>query len=215
MPFGRHVVGSFQNVHLVKDLIFGVFMRAQEVIISYPESQVIVGTVDVVETIRVTVGSFVGTVQSFDHLLEWTVFRRNSIDVGKSNHLSDSKGKIFAEFFDKLHCSKRISTEAICNEFKVFWELGKSAKGHSHCQDTRTDATVIGYLIAKNRACGSVHDQPNVGFDPTNLDISFIRNKDVVLLVRILVYKGLDAYSSGLAVVGDLLVRDTDVVEVL
>ncbi len=139
MPFGRHVVGSFQNINLVKGLIFGVFMRTQEVVISDPESQAIVGAVDVVKAVCVTVGGLVGMIQPLNHLLERTVFSRNSIIVDKSNDLCDGKGKIPAEFFGRLHCCKRIGTITVRNELKVFWRLGESAKGHPHCKDARAD----------------------------------------------------------------------------
>ena len=39
-----------------------MLMRAQEVIVSNPESKVIVGTVDVVKSVCVTVRGFVGAV---------------------------------------------------------------------------------------------------------------------------------------------------------
>ena len=64
-------------------------MRTKEVIVSNPESKVVVGTVDVVKTICVTIRSLIGAVQPFNHLFEWSVFCRNSIVVGKSNNLSD------------------------------------------------------------------------------------------------------------------------------
>ena len=59
-------------------------MRAQEVIVSDPERQIIVGTVDAVKAVCMAVRGFISSVQAFDHLLEWPVFGRNSIVVGKS-----------------------------------------------------------------------------------------------------------------------------------
>ena len=64
-------------------------MRAKEVVVSDPEGKFIVGAIDVVAAVCVTVRCFIGTVQPFNHLFEWTVFLRNSIVVGKPNHLSD------------------------------------------------------------------------------------------------------------------------------
>ena len=43
-----------------------MFMGAQEVIVSYPEGKVIVGTVDAVESVCVSVRSFISTVQPFE-----------------------------------------------------------------------------------------------------------------------------------------------------
>ena len=45
------------------------------------------------------VRGFISPVQAFDHLLEWPVFGRNSIVVGKSNDLGDFKCKVSAQLF--------------------------------------------------------------------------------------------------------------------
>ncbi len=45
-------------------------MRAQEVIVSDPERQIIVGTVDAVKAVCMAVRGFISPVQAFDHLLE-------------------------------------------------------------------------------------------------------------------------------------------------
>ncbi len=73
---------------------------------------------------------------------------------------------------------------------------------------------VIGYLIAENGTCGGVHDQPDVSFDATDLDIGFISSEDIPFLVRILFDKWLDTDGSGFAVVSDLLVGNSDVIQV-
>ena len=74
-------------------------MRTEKVIVCDPEDKVVVGAVDVIKAVCVTVGGLIGAVQPFDHLLEWTVFPGNGIVVGKSDHLSDFEGKIFPELF--------------------------------------------------------------------------------------------------------------------
>ena len=81
-------------------------MRAQEVVIRNPESQVIVGTFDVVEAVCFPVRSLIGPVQSFYDLFERTVFLRHSIVVGKSDHLGDLEGKVFAKLFCEFHGGK-------------------------------------------------------------------------------------------------------------
>lgn len=87
----------WEHFYFIEDLIACMLMRTQEVIVSDPESQIIVGTVDVVEPICMAVRSFISTVQSFNHLFEWTMFCRDSIVVGKSNDLSD-ESELFAKF---------------------------------------------------------------------------------------------------------------------
>ena len=85
---------------------------------------------------------------------------------------------------------------------------------HTHGEDAGTNATVVGDLIAKNGTCGCIHDQPDVSFDTTDFYVSFVSSEDVIFFVRILVNKGLNADGGGLAVVGDLLMGDIDVIQV-
>lgn len=140
LPFSGHVVGSLKEFHFIQDFVSGMFMGAQEVIVSYPEGKVIVGTVDAVESVCVSVRSFISTVQPFDHLFERTVLCRYSVVVGKSNDLSDGKSKIFSILFGEFHCSKRVGAVAIRNELKVFRQFCESAESHAHGEDTRTNA---------------------------------------------------------------------------
>ena len=214
MPLAGHVVSAPQHFHFIEDFIFIVFMRTQKVVVSNPESQVIVGTVDVIKAICVTVRSFIGAVEPFNHLFEWEVFRRNSIVVGKLNDLSDLKGKVFPELLCEFHCGERIGTVAVSDEFKVFGQLFQSPECHAHGEDAGTDTTVIGYLVADNGMGCSIHDKLDVCFETTDFYVGLIGIKDLSFFVRILVNKGLDADGSGLTIVGDLLVRDTDVIQV-
>ena len=70
----RHVVGNLKDFYFIEDFIAFMLMWTQKVIVSDPERQIIVGTVDVVEPICMAVRSFISTVQSFNHLFEWTMF---------------------------------------------------------------------------------------------------------------------------------------------
>ena len=85
-------------------------------------------------------------------------------------------------------------------------------KGHTHGKDTGTDTTVVRYLIANDGACGSIHDEPDVGFNATDFYVGFIGSEDIPFFVRVLVNKGLDTDSSSFTVVGYLLVGDADAV---
>ena len=76
-----------------------MFVRAKEVVVGNPESQVIVGAFDVVKAVCFPVRSLIGPVQSFYDLFERTVFLRHSIVVGKSDHLGDLKVKSLPNFF--------------------------------------------------------------------------------------------------------------------
>lgn len=161
-----------------------------------------------------SVGSFIGAVEPFDHLFEWAVFRRDSILVGKSNDLSDSEGKVFPKLFYEFHCSKGVSTVTVSDELKVFRQLCKPSECHAHGEDAWTDSAVIGYPVTDNGTGCSIHDKPDVSFDPADFDVGFISSKDSILFVRILVYEGLDADSCSLTVVGDLLMGDADVIQI-
>ena len=102
LPLACHVISIFQYLNLIQYVISGVFVWPEEVVIGNPESQIIVGTVDVIKTIRRPVRSLVGTVQPFNHLLERTEFSGYLIVVGKSNYLSDLKLKFFTKLMEEL-----------------------------------------------------------------------------------------------------------------
>ena len=186
----------------------------QEVIISDPEGQVIVGAFDAVKAICFPVRSLVGPVQPFYDLFKGTVFFRHSIVVGKSNDLSDLKGKIFAKLLCKLYGSKGIGTVAVSDKLEVFREFLKALEGHAHGKDTRSDPTVIRYLVTDDGTAGSVHDEPNIGFDAADLDVGLIGDKSRPFAIGILIDEGFDADGGRLTVVGDLLMGDLDVIKV-
>ena len=62
LPFTGHVVGIVKHLYMIQDTITLLFMRSQKVIIRNPESQIVVGAIDVVESVSRAVGSFVGSV---------------------------------------------------------------------------------------------------------------------------------------------------------
>ena len=74
-----------------------------------------------------------------------------------------------------------------------------------------------GYRIPDNDngTAGGIHDEPDIGFDAADFDIGFVSNECISFLVGVLVDKGFDADSCGLTVVGDLLVGDADVIQIL
>ena len=136
LPLARHVVSAMQHFHFVENFAVIVLVRTEKVIISNPERKVIVGAVDVVKAVCMTVRSLIGAVEPLDHLFEWAVFRRNSIVVGKSNDLGDFEGKVFSELLYEFHCGERIGAVTVSDEFEVFGQLSKSLKGHTHGEDT-------------------------------------------------------------------------------
>lgn len=87
-------------------------------------------------------------------------------------------------------------------------------ESHAHGKDAGTDAAVVRYLPADNGTAGSIHDEPDVSFDAADFDIGFISSKDTVGFVAVMINKGFGTDSGSLAVVGDLLVGNADVVKV-
>ena len=214
LPLARHVVGALQHFHIVEDFVFIVFVRAQKVIVGNPEGQVIVSPVDVVKTVCMAVGSLIGAVEALDHLFEGTVLCGDGIIVGKPDYLGYFERKVFTKLFDEFHGGEWIGAVAVSDELKLFRQLCKALEGHAHGEDAGSDTAVVRYLVSDDGACCRIHDKPDVGFDAADFDVGFIGGEHIPLFVRILVNEGLDADSGSLAVIGDLLVGDGDVVEV-
>src|SRR5699024_8168585 len=189
LPFSWHVVSTMEKFHLIEHPITVVLMRTQEVIISNPESQIIVGAFDVVKAVCFPIGSFIRAVQPFHDLFEWAVVFGYSIVVGKSNDLGDRKSKILSKLLCKLHCGKGVSAVAVRNKFKVIRQLLKSVKGHAHGEDAGAHATIVRDLIADDRTAGGIHDQPDKGFHTADFDVGFIGDESVPFFVGILVGK--------------------------
>ena len=214
LPLAWHVVSTLEHFHFVKNFIFIVLVRAQEVVVGNPESQVIACAFDVVKPVCFPVRSLIGPVQPFYDLFERTVFLRHSIVVGKSDYLGDLEGKVLAKLLCEFHGGQRIGAVAISDEFEVFREFLKSLEGHAHGKDTGPNPAVIGHLVTDDGTAGGVHDKPDVGFDPSDFDVGFIGHKGFSFVIGILIGEGFDADGRGLAVVGDLLMRDLDVIEI-
>ena len=85
---------TLQHFYFVEDFIFLVFMGSEKVVVCNPEGKVIISAVDVIKAVCVTVRSLISAVEPLNHLLEWAVFCRNRIVVGKPNDLSDFEGKV-------------------------------------------------------------------------------------------------------------------------
>ena len=214
LPLAGHAISTLQHFHLIEDFVAGVFVGTQKVVINNPESQVIVGAVDVAEAVGMTVRGFISPVQTFNHLFERTVLGGNSIVVGKSNDLGDFKSEVFAKLLYEFHCGERIGAVSISNEPKILRQFREVPECHTHSEDTGADAAVIGDLIADDGTGGGVHDEPDVGFDTADFYVCLIGCEHLPFLVGILVNERFDADGGSFAVVGDLLVGDADIVKV-
>lgn len=110
-------------------------MWAQKVVVSDPESQVVVGAVNVIKAVCVTIRYLIGTVQALDHLFERMVLCGNSIIVGEPDHLCDFECKVFAEFFSEFHGGEGTGAVAVSDEPERFRQLCKPVEDHAHSED--------------------------------------------------------------------------------
>ena len=95
-------------------------MWSEEVVISDPERQIVVGTIVVIKTVRWPIRGLVCTVQTFDQLLVGTELFRNGIIVCKAENLSNLKLECFTVFAKELLCGKRISAVSISYKAELF-----------------------------------------------------------------------------------------------
>lgn len=116
---------------------------------------------------------------------------------------------------EELLGSQGIGAVAVGDEAEAFWQLPEMAEGHTHRHDAGTNAAVVRDLIAKDGALCGIHDEPDIGLEAAYLDVGFVRGESVPGAIVVAVHERLYAHGGSLAVVGDLLVGDGYVVEVL
>ena len=190
-------------------------MRPQEVVISDPERKPVIRTFYPVEAVRMAVRRPVGTVETLDQLLVWTVPGGDGIVVCKADHLRDLKPHPFAELKEELLCCKRIGAIAVGNKKEAFRKLVlQLLKGHAHRHDAGTCAAVVGDLIPEDRTAGSIHDEPDEGVDTADLNVCLISHEGLAGLIVVMIHKGLYTECGRLTVVGDLLVGHLEAVEI-
>ena len=188
LPLARHVIAIPYDIVLNRRPVIIEFMWPQEVVVGDPEREVIRSSIIVVKAIGRAVGSFISSVQAFDHLLIGPEFFGDSIIVLEADDLGDIEFKLVTELMEELLCSQRIGAVAVSDEPEAFRKLFK--------------------------VCCGVHNKPDVSGDAADFDIGFIRNEHRVFLVMISIYERLDADCGRTAVIRDLLMRDRDTIKV-
>ena len=118
--------------------------------------------------------------------------------------------KTSQSFFQlELLGSQRIGAVAVRNELQGFaGELFKFCKSHAHGENAGSDIPGCRNLIAKDRAGHFIHDEPDVGFDAADLDISLISYEFVGGLVIIGIHEWADNDCSRFSIVIDHCMRD-------
>ena len=214
LPLAGHVVSIFQMLYFIENTIAVVLMWPEEVIISDPEGNIVVGTFIVVIAAGDAVGGFKRTVETLDHLFERAELFGDFVLVCKSDDLGDIKAELLTELMEELLGRKRIGAVAIGDKAEVFRKLLQLTESHAHSKDAGTYPAVVRDLIAKNGAGYRIHDEPDVSFDPADFDIGFIGDKGGSGLVLIVVNERLDDEGGSPGIIGDLLVGDPDVVKI-
>ena len=214
LPLAGHVVSIFQMLYFIENTIAVVLMWPEEVIISDPEGDIVVGTFIVVIAAGDAVGGFKRTVETFDHLFERAELPGDFVLVRKPDDLGDIKAELLTELVEELLGRKRIGAVAIGDKAEVFRKLLQLTESHAHSKDAGTYPAVVRDLIAKNGAGYRIHDEPDVSFDPADFDIGFIGDKGGSGLILIVVNERLDDEGGSPGIIGDLLVGDPDVVKI-
>ena len=215
LPLAGHVVSVLEFFHTVQDPVTVELVRTQEVVISDPERKLVIRAFYTVEAVRMAVRRPVGTVETLDQLLVWTVPGGDGIVVCKADHLRDLKLHPLAELKEELLCCKRIGAVAVGNKKEAFRKLIlQLLKGHAHRHDAGTYAAVVGDLIPEDRTAGGIHDEPDEGMDAADLNVCLISHKGLAGLIVVMVHKGLYTECGRLTVVGDLLVGYLKAIEI-
>lgn len=214
LPLAGHVVSIFQMLYFIENTIAVVLMWPEEVIISDPEGNIVVGTFIVVIAAGDAVGGFKRTVETLDHLFERAELPGDFVLVRKPDDLGDIKTELLTELVEELLGCKRIGAVPIGNKAEVFRQFFQLAESHAHGKDTGTDTPVVRDLIAKDRTGYRIHDEPDVSFDPADFDVSFIGNEGGSAFIVIVVNERLDDKGGSPGIVGNLLVGDPDVVKI-
>ena len=214
LPLAGHVVSIFQMLYFIENTIAVVLMRSEEVIISDPEGDIVVGTLIVVIAACYAVGGFERTVETLDHLFERAELFGDFVLVREPDDLGDIKAELLTELMEELLGRKRIGAVAIGDKAEVFRKLLQLTESHAHSKDAGTYPAVVRDLITKNGAGYRIHDEPDVSFDPADFDIGFIGDKGGSGLILIVVNERLDDEGGSPGIIGDLLVGDPDVVKI-
>ena len=137
LPLARHVVGIFQMLYFIEDTVVVVLMRSEEVIISDPEGDIVVGTFIVVIAAGYAVGGFKRTIETLYHLFERTELFGDFVLVCKPDDLGDIKEELLTELMEELLGRKRIGAVAIGDKAEVFRKLFQLTESHAHGKDCR------------------------------------------------------------------------------
>ena len=215
LPLGRHVFTALQFRNRIQNLPFVDSVRTQKVVVSHPKGNVVVGTFVVVVAAGNPVGGLESSVEAFNAFLIRTPFFGDSVIVSKADDLSDVETELFAVLTKELLSSQRIGTVAVCYEAEILRKILEVTEGSAHCHNAGTNIPMLRDHVSEDGSRDSVHDDPKVSFDTADFEVGFVSGHLGRGMVIVVVCEGLDDHGSGSGIVGDLLVRDINAVEIL
>ena len=112
-------------------------------------------------------------VQAFDDLFEGSEFFGDLIVIGKPDDLGDEDIPVLFKL--ELLGGKRVCTIPVSDEFQILTgEFLEFVKCHAHGEDAGSDIPGCGELVPKYGAGHLVHDEPDIGFHATDLDVGLV-----------------------------------------
>ena len=142
LPFCRHIVSTIELIQMIERLVAVMLVRPEEVVVGDPESDAVIGTIEVVVAAGSPVGSLEGPVHSFSDLLEWAELGGDSVFVGQTDDLRDVELEILSVVQKELLGGKRIGGITVSNKTELFWKLREVLQRHAHGQDAGADTAV-------------------------------------------------------------------------
>ena len=115
---------------------------------------------------------------------------------------------------EELLGSQDVGTVTVRNEAELFGKFRPAPEGHAHGQDAGADAAVVRDPVTEDRAGSSIDNKPEKAFDTADFDIGLISDKCAGAVVIIVIDERFDHESSSPGVVGNLLMRDGNAVEI-
>lgn len=215
LPFCRHIVSTIELIQMIERLVAVMLVRPEEVVVGDPESDAVIGTIEVVVAAGSTIGRLEGAVHPLHDLLERSKLGRDSILIGQTDDLSDVELEVLAVVEIELLCSERIGGVTVGDEPKPFRKFGEMLQSHAHRHDAGANTPVIRYPVTKDGSGAGIHDEPDEALDTSDFDIGLVTDEIGRSTVVVGINKGLDDKGSGLRVVGDLLMRDADAIEIV
>ena len=160
------------------------------------------------------VSLFESAVKAFDALFERPVFFGDCVVIGQSDNLCDEDIPVLL-YFKLLRC-QRVGTVSVSNESQCFsGKLFKLVESHAHGKDAGANVPGSRDLITKDGAGDSVSNEPDISFNPFDLDVGLVSGQFVGWFVIKGINKRTHEDGGCLGIVVDHGMRDVNSMDVL